>query len=193
MELALVPHRLADAAARHRLSVMFAANADAVWRVLRRCGLEPALADDGLQQVFVVAQQRLADIQPDREVAFLMRVALRVGARLNESSRREELGDALPEVADSLPGADELVERRRSLALLDRLLARLPGELREVLVLAELEGLTKRETAEALQIPEGTAASRLRRAREALSRELQRLHGPPHQLEARLRPLSQAL
>ncbi|MBL8935299.1 MAG: sigma-70 family RNA polymerase sigma factor, partial [Archangium sp.] len=42
----------------------------------------------------------------------------------------------------------------------------LTDELREVFVLQEIEGLSKREAAIALGVPEGTVASRLRRARE---------------------------
>ncbi len=47
-------------------------------------------------------------------------------------------------------------------------------DLRTVLVLAELEGYGKAEISEVLSIPEGTAASRLRRAREDFEARLRR-------------------
>jgi RNA polymerase sigma-70 factor, ECF subfamily len=48
----------------------------------------------------------------------------------------------------------------------------LDPELRTVVVLAEMEGFTQRETAAMLEIPEGTVASRLFRARRALRAQL---------------------
>ena len=53
-------------------------------------------------------------------------------------------------------------------ALVDRLLARLPPNFREVVVLRELEELSYREIAEIVQFPIGTVMSRLARARQLL-------------------------
>lgn len=50
----------------------------------------------------------------------------------------------------------------------DRMIARLPPEFREVLVLRELEELSYRDIAEVVQIPVGTVMSRLSRARRQL-------------------------
>jgi RNA polymerase sigma-70 factor (ECF subfamily) len=55
---------------------------------------------------------------------------------------------------------------------LDELLAKLPEKLRRALVLAEVEGLEVTEVASLEGIPVGTAASRLRRARERFRAEL---------------------
>jgi RNA polymerase sigma-70 factor (ECF subfamily) len=69
-----------------------------------------------------------------------------------------------------------LLDERRRLELLDGLLARLPEDLAEVFVLFELEELTMAEIARLLDLPPGTVASRLRRARErfdGLCRELE--------------------
>jgi RNA polymerase sigma-70 factor (ECF subfamily) len=49
---------------------------------------------------------------------------------------------------------------------LDELLASMPEELRVVFTLYEFEGLKMQEIAELLDIPNGTVASRLRRARK---------------------------
>jgi RNA polymerase sigma-70 factor (ECF subfamily) len=55
---------------------------------------------------------------------------------------------------------------------LDRALAALPDHYRVVVVLADVEGLTYGQIAEALDVPIGTVRSRLARARSALQRTL---------------------
>jgi RNA polymerase sigma factor (sigma-70 family) len=62
---------------------------------------------------------------------------------------------------------EEALDRRRQIELLDRALARLDPDLLEVFVLFEIEGLTTPEVAALIEIPLGTVASRLRRARES--------------------------
>ncbi len=50
----------------------------------------------------------------------------------------------------------------------------MPDDLKAVIVLFEIEGLTMGEIAEALAVPPGTVASRLRRARAELSAQVAR-------------------
>lgn len=156
-------------AERERLAVMFEAHYDRVWRVLRRVGLGDAAAEDAAQHVFIIARNRLSDIQPGKERGFLCAAAIRVAANERLKLKRETSTDGVPEEADESDPEDSLQAKQRR-AMLDRLLASLDDELREVLVLFDIEGLSRPEVAEALGIPEGTAASRLRRAREELSR-----------------------
>lgn len=161
------------AAERERLAAMFEAHYDLVWRVLRRVGLTEASADDGAQQVFLIASRRLADIPPEKERAFLCATAVKVAGPLRAQPKRDVPVEDVPEPVDDQTPA-ELVQRKQQRAVLDELLREMEDDLRTVLVLTELEGMTKREVAEALGIPEGTAASRLRRAREDLERRLER-------------------
>jgi RNA polymerase sigma-70 factor (ECF subfamily) len=142
---------------------------DFTWRSLRRLGLTPDGADDAAQRVFVVASERLSDIQPGCEKAFLFNTAVRVAssARRTYARRREVLeGDDAPDAADPAPPADELLDRHRARALLEEALLDMPMETRSVFVLFELEQMTMVEIAKTLEIPEGTVASRLRRARQ---------------------------
>ncbi len=57
-------------------------------------------------------------------------------------------------------------DERADMQLCDLVLSKVDADLVEVFVLYELEGLTSPEIAELLQIPLGSVASRLRRARE---------------------------
>src|SRR5262245_61936085 len=61
-----------------RLAQMFQRHAGAIGRTLRRQGMSPEAVEDATQQVFLIASQRLDEIRPDRERAFLFGVVLRV-------------------------------------------------------------------------------------------------------------------
>jgi DNA-directed RNA polymerase specialized sigma24 family protein len=75
----------------------------------------------------------------------------------------------LAETGAYLLGTDPTA--RRQLAELDRALARLPAEQREVVLLVGLEGMAYESAAQILGVPIGTIRSGLSRGREAL-REL---------------------
>lgn len=148
-----------------------------VWRLLRRLGLREGDADDAAQQVFLVAAGRLRGVERERERSFLYGVALNVGARARRSQqrRREEPLDAAGEGMSPEPSAEQLLERRQARDALDALLGEMPDELRVVFVLYELEELSTPEIAELCEVPLGTAASRLRRAREDFEQRVARL------------------
>ncbi len=160
-----------DDAAKRRLSAMFSEHYDVVFRVLRRMGIDPSRAEDGAQQVFMIAARRLPDIVAGKERAFLTGAAINVARRQRRERAHAEMGSEPPK---SGPGTDDLVDHKRRRELLDRLLDEMEDDLRVVLVLAEIEGQGKREISEALAIPEGTVASRLRRAREDFTARLKR-------------------
>jgi RNA polymerase sigma-70 factor, ECF subfamily len=148
---------------RARLERMFVAHHAMVWRTMRRRGLSPDAAADITQQTFVVAAERLADIAPDSERAFLLGTALRVSQSLGRKTMRWQLEEDMDQrVAD----AANLGDARAAVQLCDMALAKVDPDLAEVFVMFELEELSSPEIAAALEIPLGTVASRLRRARE---------------------------
>ncbi len=63
-------------------------------------------------------------------------------------------------------------ERYEHKELLDQALSKVEPELRSIFVLREVEGLSYREIAEVIAIPEGTVGSRLNRARRELQQHL---------------------
>src|SRR6516164_4140717 len=67
---------------------------------------------------------------------------------------------------------------RRQLIELDRALARLPSEQREVVLLVGLEGMAYESVAQILRVPVGTVRSRLSRGRERLRELLGRVREP---------------
>jgi RNA polymerase sigma-70 factor, ECF subfamily len=147
----------------------------ALWRLLRRLGVSNADADDATQEVYLIVAERRTEILPGKERAFVYGTALRVAhSRLRRRDRSVEL-DEPSTAADDAPGIEDLLDQREARRLLDDLLQQMPFELRAVFVLFEMEELSTIDIAEALEIPRGTAASRLRRAREDFQTRVTRL------------------
>jgi RNA polymerase sigma-70 factor (ECF subfamily) len=151
----------------------------ALWRWLRRLGIAESSVEDVAQQALVVVARRIDDVEPGREKTFLFGVALRVAQAARREQRRwRDAGDdgALSELPAPGPDAGEELDDRRARAVLDALLESMPLDLRSVFILHEIEEMTMAEIARTLEVPAGTVASRLRRAREsfeALSRRVQ--------------------
>jgi RNA polymerase sigma-70 factor (ECF subfamily) len=151
-----------------RLRALLEAHFDFVWRCLRRLGLSDDRADDAAQQVFVVLSRRLDSIAAGSELSFLFHTATRVASDVRRSaSYRREIAHPDPAVElEGGPRPDDLLNERRARALLDRILEAMDMDLRTVFVLFEIEEMTIVEIAALLEIPSGTVASRLRRARD---------------------------
>ena len=157
----LAPRAPAD---RTRLERMFEAHHALVWRTLRRRGLDADAAADATQQTFLVAAERLTDINTDSERAFLVGTALRVAFAWGRKTVRWQLDEDMDRRAAA--GARDVLDEQTAIQLCDLALSKVDPELAEIFVLFELEDLTSPEIAALLEIPLGTVASRLRRARE---------------------------
>lgn len=140
---------------------------DFVARVLRNAGTPESELDDDLQRTFITAANRLDDIRRGAEKSFLLQIALRVAAhaRRTLARRREVPSDDPPEIMETLATPEQLTDQRQARAMLDRVLDQMDIDLRTVFVLHEFEELNMSEIANVLEIPRGTVASRLRRAR----------------------------
>ena len=140
-----------------------------VWRVLRGLGLSAADADDTAQRVFMTAARKLSSIDPLRARSFVYGVALREANNTRRGLRRRREIAEDPERDDPEPeprGPERQAQLAQARALLRELLEQLPEPLRRVLILAELEQLEVPEIARLERVPVGTAASRLRLARQ---------------------------
>lgn len=174
---------MSESSAESRLRAMMTAHFDFVWRSLRRLGLSPVDADDGAQEVFLVASRKLSSILLESEKRFLFATALRVAStrRRGQKRRREEprswLGEETPEPERerSEPGPERLAELSHARRELSQILDAMKDEQRAVFVLYELEELTVPEIASLLELPIGTVSSRLRGAREEFEASLKRL------------------
>jgi len=150
-----------------RLERMFNDHHDFIWRLVRRLGLSPGSADDAAQHVFLVAAERLTDIKLGSERSFLFGTALRVARSQSRTERRWVLEEDMDIRRSEAGRPEDLADQHRALDLMGRILDGMTLDLRTVFILSELEGMTMPEVAALVEIPVGTAASRLRRAREA--------------------------
>ncbi|MEP7052702.1 MAG: sigma-70 family RNA polymerase sigma factor [Pseudomonadota bacterium] len=176
---ALVAVRMPQADVRLRAAV--SNHVGLIWRVLRRSGLGPADAEDASQDVFWVLAQRFDEVPERAQRSFLVSTALRVASDRRQSKWHRSVStglDAEARLSDA-PLPDEALDLRRASALLDEALATLEELERAVFVLADVEQMTRSEVAEALGLPEGTVASRLKRARQSLEVALRRLRARP--------------
>lgn len=156
---------------------LYTTHASELRLALNRLGGNGVDCDDLLQEVFVVAMRKMADLAQARsERAWLYGVALKLAAGQRRRQKLRAwlgLGD-VPELT-SVESPSRTLEQKEASKLLHTALESLPAAKRDVLVLFELQGLSGDEIAAALDVPVATVWTRLFHARKALSAALQRL------------------
>lgn len=143
---------------------------NAVWLIQRlqsRCG-DPDLVDMALQDTFVAVWKSARKYRGDGDVgAWLWGIAVR---RLVDQLRKRR-PVPIPASAVAAAKTDEVIRFEDEFldnglyGALGPAVERLDPDLRAVLVLTAIDGLTTRETATLLGIPQGTVKTRLQRAR----------------------------
>ena len=140
----------------------------AMWLVRDR-----AEAEDLLQETFTQALQSFHRYERGTNVrAWLMTIMYHTKSKRRRAAGRLRLvDDAEERIAETIafePPVPQGLTDAEALAALERL----PTQFREVVVLSDVEELSYKEIAEAMQIPIGTVMSRLNRGRKLLRAEL---------------------
>ncbi|WP_205203694.1 RNA polymerase sigma factor [Azonexus hydrophilus] len=131
------------------------------------------VAMDLTQDTFLKAWSALPDWQPAaRFSTWLFQIGRNAAFDVLRRQQRIDFvsydaGNPADEPGDSAPSPEQQYADRQRLRLLERALAALPAEQREILLLRELEDMSYAELAVTLGINEGTVKSRLARARAA--------------------------
>jgi len=161
--------------AEARFHALFVATSRPLLAYALRRVTEPADAADVVAETFVVAWRRIDEVPLGGEARlWLFGVARRVlGNHRRGALRRSNLADRLREELEDLVVADisDPVDNAQVVRLA---MACLDTDDQEMLRLTCWEGLTPAEVSVVLQVPTGTARSRLHRARSRLRAELAR-------------------
>ena len=140
------------------LSEIFSDHYQSVYRLALSLSGNHADAEDIAQEVFVAIIGALPKFRGDAKLStWIYRIALRVGNRwLARRGGVAELPVTLAATDQSIP--IDLINALR----------KLPTDLRIIVLLVSIEGLSHEEAAEVLAVPTGTVASRLHYARKRL-------------------------
>jgi RNA polymerase sigma-70 factor (ECF subfamily) len=153
-------------------------------------------AEDATQQTFLALIENIADFREESSVAtWVLRIATNNALKflrkkrtvkmisMSEMASEDSYGDVPhPEfIAPWSQTADEIVQQAEVQAELEKALLELDDKYRLVFVLRDVEGLSVRETSQALDLTESTVKVRLLRARLALREHLTRRFGDASQ------------
>ncbi len=152
-------------------------------------------AEDVTQQAFLSALENLGGFRGDASFAtWLLRIATHAALKvirkrkgldtvsLEEATEPGDDYESIPHpeyIADWKQSPEQLVHKNEIRRLLDEALAKLDEKHRVVFLLRDVEGLSVKETAEALGLSEANTKVRLLRARLQLREELTRTLGDP--------------
>lgn len=168
---------------RDAFDALVARHGPALFRFAVRTCRSEAEGADAFQEALLAAWRGAGTFRGDaaaRTWLFQILVhACRRGARrrAGEPAAHAPLEDALGVRCGAAP--DERVAARQAGAAIERALAEMPPDAREVLLLRDVEGLSGAETAEALGIELAAMKSRLHRARLDLKARVETVLGHP--------------
>ena len=150
-------------------------------------------AQDLTQEVFIKMYRTLSSYDVERGgfmtwITTITRNLLVDHFRKSKQDRITDSLDATPsEHEDSMPLVEQIqdkslppdsrVQSRETGETVHRALQKLSPDLREAVILRDLQDLDYREIATVLKVPEGTVKSRINRGRAELARLLQRTYG----------------
>lgn len=155
-------------------------------RLARRCA-DPEVVREVLQDTFVTVWRSAAAHRGEEAGGWLWTIAARRLVDARRAQQRTARLETAPmdtvraehEPAVAAPSAEERVLAGLEFGDVGTALERISPELREVLRATVVDGLTTRETARLLGIPEGTVKTRAMRARAELRAALAQLSPTP--------------
>ena len=160
-----------------RFEQLVLAHLDAAHNLARWLVRDPSLAEDVVQDATLRAFGYFASFRGGDVRAWLLRIVRNVAYDALAARRRDgtaspdgatDPDDEVLQVPDPSDDPEAALHHRERQAGLARALAELPVELRECLVLRELDEMSYKDVAQVTGVPIGTVMSRLWRARRAL-------------------------
>jgi len=154
---------------RRRFEAQALPHLDAAYNLARWLSRSPADADDIVQDAMLRAFRAFDGFRGGDAKAWLLAIVRNCWLSAGAAARRRghaSLEDQELVAPESDPEASAIQAGAKR--KLDAMIAALPEEFREVLILREMEDMSYREIAEITGTPIGTVMSRLARARAAL-------------------------
>jgi RNA polymerase sigma-70 factor (ECF subfamily) len=148
-----------------------AAHLESAYNLARWLVRDRALADDVVQDAMLRALRYYHGFRGENARAWLLQIVRNVAMTRLKRGNEEPVGDANPAAAAvevAHDGPETVLMRQEDQRLLHDLLGGLPIELRECLILREIEELSYKEIARVVGAPIGTVMSRLWRGRKLL-------------------------
>jgi len=148
---------------------------DAAYNLARWLAGNEADAQDVAQEACLRAFKFFGNFRGDNARAWLLTIVRNTfytWLRKNRPAEIVELSDEVLEAEDISAGPEIPAVRLGDAEAVQRAIAGLPVEFREMVVLREMEGLSYKEIADLSEVPIGTVMSRLARARKQLHKRL---------------------
>jgi RNA polymerase sigma factor (sigma-70 family) len=150
-----------------------ATHLESAYNLARWLVRDPALADDVVQDAMLRALRYYHGFRGENARAWLLQIVRNVALtrlkRTGEAPVSEADAESAPQAAEGgHDGPETALMRQDDQRLLHELLAGLPVDLRECLILREIEELSYKEIARIVDAPIGTVMSRLWRGRKLL-------------------------
>jgi RNA polymerase sigma-70 factor (ECF subfamily) len=160
---------------------LFEAYQDRVYSIALRFSGDRAAALDIAQETFLKLFLKIKDFRGDASFeSWLYRLV--VNSCLDQHRRTRKWVPFFEDFVDAFrspgPSALQIMLREETRDHVQQAVAKLPADLRVVLVLRYTEGLSYEAIAEIVGCPEGTVASRLNRAHKLLEGRLAKYRGP---------------
>jgi RNA polymerase sigma-70 factor, ECF subfamily len=175
---------------RRRFEAQALPHLDAAYNLARWLARPPLEADDIVQDAVLRAWRSFDQVRGDDVKPWLLaivrncfRTAAGQGQRRKDAPLPEDGAAHDPALIDAAPDPEAAAAQRQTGQRLDTLLAALPPDFREILVLREMEDMSYGDIAKVLDIPIGTVMSRLARARAQLKENWQLAEGGRHVLQ----------
>jgi RNA polymerase sigma-70 factor (ECF subfamily) len=141
---------------------------DAAYRFARWLSRSSGETDDIVQEAFLRAFRAFDTFRGGDVKAWLLTIVRNCHATAMQQQQRRATVPLPEDHEEPGPDPESVSAAEDERRTLERLIAALPEEHREVLLLRELEDMSYREIAAVTQVPIGTVMSRLARARGAL-------------------------
>lgn len=149
-------------------------------------------AEDLAQEVFIKIYRTLSTYSPEKGAftTWITTITRNLLVDHFRKSRQDRVTDSLDagvtededsvpigdRIEDTGPSAHDRVQRRETQELVQKAIQKLSPELREAVILRDLQDMDYKEIAQALKVPEGTVKSRINRGRMELARLLSRTY-----------------